>query len=83
MLSMLWAVYAVGVIAVGFARKSRLLRVGGILLIGFTLLKFFLNDLWGLGTLYRIVISIVLGALLLLASFGYNKYKERIKEIMT
>lgn len=82
-LSMLWAVYAVGVIAVGFARKSRLLRVGGILLIGFTLLKFFLYDLWGLGTLYRIIISITLGVLLLLASFGYNKYKDRIKEMMT
>lgn len=81
-LSILWALYAVGVIAVGFARKSRLLRVGGILLIGFTLLKFFLYDLWGLGTLYRIIISITLGVLLLLASFGYNKYKERIREMI-
>lgn len=81
-LSILWALYAVGVIAVGFARKSRLLRIGGILLIGFTLLKFFLYDLWGLGSLYRIIISIVLGVLLLVASFGYNKYKDRIKGLM-
>ena len=81
-LSMLWALYAVGVIAVGFARKSRLLRIGGILLIGFTLVKFFLYDLWGLGSLYRIIISIVLGVLLLVASFGYNKYKDRIKGII-
>lgn len=81
-LSILWALYAVGVIAVGFARKSQLLRVGGMLLIGFTLLKFFLYDLWGLGSLYRIIISIVLGVLLLLASFGYNKYKGRIKGLI-
>ncbi|TSC76430.1 MAG: membrane protein [Parcubacteria group bacterium Gr01-1014_31] len=81
-LSILWALYAVGVIAVGFVRKSRLLRVGGILLIGFTMLKFFLYDLWGLGTLYRIIISIALGVLLLVASFGYNKYKDRIKGLI-
>lgn len=81
-LSILWALYSVGLVVSGFLRKSRLLRVSGIILFGVTIVKLFLADLWNLGPLYRIIGSITLGIILLSTAFIYQKYKDRIKEIM-
>lgn len=81
-LSILWALYSAGLVAAGFLRKSRLLRIAGILLFGITLFKLFLVDLWSLGQLYRIISSIALGIILLVTAFLYQRYKERIKEII-
>ncbi len=81
-LSVLWAIYAIMLLAFGFSMKNRLLRLMGMGLFGITILKLFFIDLWYLGTLYRIISSMVLGVILLLASFGYSKYKDRIKEII-
>ncbi len=81
-LSILWAIYAIILSSVGIFLKYKPLRLFGILLFGLTILKLFFYDLWSLGTLYRIISSISLGAVLLLASFAYNKYKERIREII-
>ncbi len=81
-LSILWALYSVGLVAFGFLRKSRLLRVSGILIFGVTIFKLFIVDLWSLGQLYRIISSIGLGVILLATAFVYQRYKDRIKEII-
>src|SRR3989344_1516756 len=81
-LSILWALYSVGLVAFGFLRKSRLLRVSGILIFGVTIFKLFIVDLWSLGQLYRIIASIGLGIILLATAFVYQKYKDRIKQII-
>lgn len=77
-LSILWAVYASGMVAVGIIRKARLLRILGILLIAITVGKVFLLDLSELRTFYRIISFIILGLLLLTVSFFYNRYKTLI-----
>jgi len=81
-LTILWAAYAVTLLIFGIAKKNSLLRHMGIGLFGIVIIKLFLYDLWQLGAQYRIVSSLTLGAILLLASFAYNKYKEKIKEII-
>ena len=50
----------------------------GILLLGATVLKVFLVDLSSLQTFYRIISFIVLGLLLLVVSYGYNRFKHFI-----
>lgn len=81
-LTVLWALYAIILLAFGIGSKNRLLRQMGIGLLIIAIMKFFLSDLWSLGGIYRIVSSIALGVILLSASFAYNKYKEKIKEIL-
>lgn len=81
-LSFLWALYAIIVSIVGIFVKNKLARLFGIALFGLTIIKLFIFDLWGLGALYRIISSASLGVILLIVSFVYNKYKDRIGEII-
>jgi len=81
-LTILWAFYAIILLAFGMFLANRFLRLMGIGLLGIVIAKLFLVDLWSMGGIYRIVSSITLGVILLSASFAYNKYKEKIKEII-
>lgn len=81
-LSVLWLVYAIVILAFGFLNKKRSLRMMGMGLFGITIFKIFFFDLWYLGSLYRIISSVSLGAVLLVASFAYTKYKDKIREII-
>lgn len=77
-LSVLWALYASLLTAVGIFRRLRGARVLGILLLGATILKVFFVDLSELQTFYRIISFIVLGLLLLAVSYAYNRFKHFI-----
>lgn len=81
-LSLFWLFYAIALLIIGFVREYKTVRVGGMLLAALALLKLFFYDLWNLGTLYRIISSISLGIALLLISFAYQKYKDKIKDII-
>ncbi len=72
-LSVLWTIYAAILIAVGFARKSSPLRWQALALFGIVVAKVFLFDLSFLERFYRIVSFLVLGLLLLLVSFYYQR----------
>jgi len=72
-LSILWTCYATGLIVVGLARKSALLRWQALALFGVVLAKVFLFDLSFLERFYRILSFLVLGLLLLLVSFLYQR----------
>jgi uncharacterized membrane protein len=76
-LSMVWAVYGAGLLVVGRVRRSRLLRLLALALLGVTTLKVFLLDLSALDRAYRIVSFIVLGAILLAVSYFYQKSQQR------
>jgi uncharacterized membrane protein len=81
-LSIFWLIYAVGLIAFGMVRASKRVRVGGMVLLSLAILKLFFVDLWSLGRLYQIISSMSLGVVLLLVSFGYQKYKDLVKKII-
>lgn len=77
-LSVVWAVYASIITALGIIKKIRMLRILGMLLIGITVFKVFLFDLSLLGTIYKIASFVMLGAVLLAISYFYNRFKHYI-----
>ena len=79
--SIFWALYAILLLSIGFMRRIRALRIGGLILIFITATRVFFM-VWGFGELYRIVASLVFGVLALVASFIYVKYKHLLKEII-
>lgn len=77
-LSVLWALYAAALIAAGIFKRLRIARVMGIILLCVTVVKVFLIDLSALKTFYRIISFIVLGLLMLLIAYFYNRFKNII-----
>lgn len=79
-LSILWGVYALILIYLGIIKRRKYLRVAAIILFAITLLKLIFYDISGMNTLSRIIVFISLGILLLIISFLYNKFKDKISE---
>ncbi|MBN1407002.1 MAG: DUF2339 domain-containing protein [Calditrichaceae bacterium] len=77
-LSILWGSYALFLIILGIWKKKRYLRISAIVLFGVTLLKLFFYDAAHLGTIAKTILFLILGILLLVISFLYNKYKNLI-----
>ncbi len=75
-LSIIFGLYALALIFAGIIRKKKHLRIGGMCLFGLTLLKLFFYDLSSLSTISKTIVLLMLGILLLVASFLYNKYKD-------
>ncbi len=75
-ISAVWLLYSVTLMAAGFWRSNRGLRLMAIGLFGLTIFKIFLYDLSSLETGYRIVSFIGLGAILLGVSYGYQRFKH-------
>jgi len=72
-LSLLWTVYASALIAFGIQRKSALLRWQALFLFGAVVVKVFIYDSSYLERLYRIVSFLILGLVLLVVSFLYQR----------
>jgi uncharacterized membrane protein len=66
----------------GFVLRERTLRLAGLALFLFCVLKLFLFDLNSLDTFNRIVSFIVLGLLLLGASWIYTRFREQIRRYL-
>lgn len=79
-LSILWGVYALILIYLGILKQRKYLRIAAIILFAITLLKLIFYDISGMNTLSRIIVFISLGILLLIISFLYNKFKDKISE---
>ena len=77
-LSILWVAYALFLVVIGIARSKKYLRFAAIGLIGVTLVKLFFYDIADLPTVPKAILFIAIGAVLLVVSFLYNKYKSVI-----
>ena len=69
-----WAVFAVGLLAVGLALRSRGARMTSIALLAITVLKAFLHDLPSLGGLYRVASFALLAVSLAVVAVALQKY---------
>jgi uncharacterized membrane protein len=76
-LSLLWTAYASGLIALGVARESALLRWQALVLFGLVIAKVFLFDSSFLDRFYRIVSFAILSLVLLAVSFRYQRKVAR------
>lgn len=73
---------AILAIAAGLYLARRPIRLGGIALFLFSILKVFVYDLNELDTLPRIFSFIILGLLLISASWGYTKYRQQLQKYL-
>jgi uncharacterized membrane protein len=72
-LSVLWAAYAAALAAVGFVRRIAALRWAALVLFALTVIKAMLIDIAQLQRIYRIIVFFVLGILLLLVAWAYQR----------
>lgn len=77
-LSILWGSYSLLLIVLGIIKRKAHLRIGAIALFAVTLAKLFFYDIADLDTISKTVVFLILGILLLIISFLYNKYKDLI-----
>jgi uncharacterized membrane protein len=82
-ISILWGVYALLLVIIGIWKNKKHLRIGAIALFAVTLLKLFFYDISHLKTIPKTIIFVSLGVLLLVISFLYNKFRNRISEANT
>lgn len=75
-LSATWAMYAAVLLVIGDALRVKWARLFAAGLLGFTIVKMTLVDLWALQTGYRILAFTGLGAVLLLTSLMYHRFKQ-------
>jgi uncharacterized membrane protein len=76
------ALEAVLALAIGFYLARRPIRLGGLALFSFAVLKVFFYDLSELDTLPRIFSFIVLGLLLIAASWAYTRFREQLSKLL-
>ena len=79
--SIAWALFALILLVIGIARRTRGPRYAGLGLLGVTILKLFFHDLAQLDQLYRIGAFVAVAAIAMLASFAYQRfYAASLKE---
>ena len=67
---------------IGVATRTAFNRVLGLGLIGFVIVKLYLADFWILGKGFKIAAALGLGVLLLLTSFLYSRFRNRIERLL-
>lgn len=82
LVSIMWTLYAMVLTIIGFMRRLASMRRLGLILFIITAFKV-LIDVWSLGELYRIISFVAFGVIALVASFGYIKYRDRMKQILS
>lgn len=76
-ISLLWAAYAAGLVVIGLRRRFPPVRYVGMGLFGLTVAKVFLSDFALLAGFYRVVGFLVVGAVLVLVAFLYQRSSTR------
>lgn len=75
---MLWALFSLALMVLGFLRHQAVLRLCALGLFAVTVLKVFLVDMARVSTPFRIISFVVLGLLLIGASYLYHRYKDQL-----
>ena len=81
-LSILWALYAVLLIVLGFARRLRWVRLVGLALLMVPVVKLFALDVFELEQGYRVAAFMSLGAILVAGGFLYQRFRGAIREFL-
>ncbi len=76
--SVTWGIYAMGMLALGFLRKKRMLRLTALALFGAAGLKLVLVDMAGVQDIYRVVSFLAIGLLMVGASYLYHKAEQAL-----
>ncbi len=79
-LSILWGVFSLMLVSYGIWKRKKHLRIFAIILFSGTLIKLFFYDLTNLETIPKTIVFVIIGILLLIVSYLYNKYTKMIFE---
>lgn len=69
-------------LSAGFLLRERVLRLSGLGLFLFCIGKLFVHDLRELDTLSRILSFLVLGVVLMAASWVYTRYRDKVRRLL-
>jgi len=81
-LTVAWGAEALALLGAGIGLKRRQLRLSGLLMFALCLGKVFFFDFSQLDTISRILSFIVLGCLLIAASWAYSRFSEQIRRYL-
>jgi uncharacterized membrane protein len=77
-LSVMWGAYAIVLLVVGFWRNVRSIRLAALGLFGLTAIKLVLVDMAQIEEVYRIISFLVLGILMIGASYLYHRVEKHL-----
>ncbi len=77
-LSLVWSLYACAALAAGFWRSVRAVRFAALGLLAITGMKLLLVDMSTVREIYRIVSFVVLGLVMIGASYLYHRLEKRV-----
>ncbi len=77
-LTIVWGLFAVTSLIIGFLRQVRELRFAALGLLAVTALKLVLVDMAQVHQIYRIISFVVLGLIMIAASFLYHRLESRL-----
>jgi uncharacterized membrane protein len=78
-LSILWGSYALFLVVIGLVKNLKHIRISAMVLFAVTLIKLFIYDMEDMSTIAKTLVMIILGVLMLVSSFLYNKFKKPIE----
>lgn len=81
-ITLVWLAYALATLIGGIYYRSATVRILALLLFAVTAGKVFLYDVWHVSAAWKTVAFIALGVALMLVSFFYRRYRERIRAWM-
>ncbi|MDR1191289.1 MAG: DUF2339 domain-containing protein [Verrucomicrobiales bacterium] len=74
--SVLWSLYSIGLMVIGFGKRITACRFTAIGLFAVTVLKVLLSDMAHVSVPFRVLSCVILGILLIGASYLYYRYSE-------
>lgn len=81
LLPILWAILGFTTIYFGINKRIKNLIYIGFILFVLIILKLYLVDVWQMSNVFRIISFIILGILILITSFMYQKWKKVVNNI--
>lgn len=81
-LTVAWAFQGIALLAAGFTFRERSLRLSGLVLFLFCVLKLLTYDLRSLDTISRTISFLVLGLVLVGASWIYTRFRDQIQKFL-
>jgi uncharacterized membrane protein len=77
-ISVLWTFFSIALMVLGFMKNQKILRQTSIALFILTILKVFFQDMADIATPYKVLSLVVLGTMMIAASYPYHRYASRI-----
>ncbi len=79
-LTIAWSLLALAFFAAGLVLRDRQYRLGGLALLGLSVGRVFFVDVWAFEAVFRIISFIVLGLVLLMIGYAYNRFEEKLRQ---